>query len=240
DNTLVDPRWLERVVEALEAHPGALGFESYYSLRDADPALNRYLTGLLQISDPWAKAVSRPLRLIEEKEHVQVFELPADGAYPTGANGFVFRRQLIERLGDRPFHEATFFPGLIRRGTRVLLKRRDCRVHHDYVRGLSDFYRKKQRVALHYLLRREEVAGGWDAELPAARKWLAMLHCASVVGPALEGLIRALRERRAEWLLHAPASLVTVLATATGLAKSALGGTRENRARVSQSLKPDP
>ncbi|MEO1369639.1 MAG: glycosyltransferase [Acidobacteriota bacterium] len=156
DNTIVGTDWLALAARALGAHPDALGFESYYALDASDPALNRYLTGLLQISDPWARAVARrPRRLRVEPGGVEVFELPRDGAYPTGANGFLFPRRHLLDLGDRPFHEATFFPQLIRAGRRRLLKHPGARVHHDYVRGWGDYFRKKQRVALHYLLRRK-------------------------------------------------------------------------------------
>ncbi|MEM8964387.1 MAG: glycosyltransferase family A protein, partial [Acidobacteriota bacterium] len=134
DNTIVGDHWLPRAVDALLAHPDALGFESYYSLRPEDPALNRYLTGLLQISDPWARAVAMPLRRLEiSKRGVEVFALPTNGGYPTGANGFLFRRHELEQLGDAPFHEAAFFPELMRTRQRTLLKRPDCQVHHDYV-----------------------------------------------------------------------------------------------------------
>ncbi|MEM9557404.1 MAG: glycosyltransferase family 2 protein [Acidobacteriota bacterium] len=237
DNTILDRGWLRRVVDALAAHPEALGFESYYAAAPGDPPLNRYLTELLQISDPWARSVARrPRRIGEEADGLERFELPADGAYPTGANGFALRRELLADDDGRPFHEATFFPHLIRGGRRLLLKHPAARVHHDYVRGWRDFFRKKQRVALHYLLRREEVSGAWDADLPTARRWLAMLYCASGVGPTVEGLLRFARTGRPEWLLHGPASFVAVVATLAGIARSI--GSRPARRERSRRLKP--
>ncbi|MEM1180967.1 MAG: glycosyltransferase family 2 protein [Acidobacteriota bacterium] len=239
DNTISSPDWLSLAVEALAEQPGALGFESYYALDPADPALNRYLTGLLQISDPWARTVARRLRRVgAAPSGAEVFELPPDGAYPTGANGFVFPRRHLEALGDRPFHEATFFPQLIRSGVRRLLKHPRARVHHDYVRGWGDYFRKKQRVAMHYLLRRDDVDGGWDADLPAPRRWGAMLYCASFAGPLAESFALALRDRRTEWLLHAPASAAAVAATVTGIAKSRFSASRDDRVRASRALKP--
>lgn len=239
DNTVVDPAWLGRAAAALARHPEALGFESYYPLDPRDPPLNRYLTGLLQISDPWARAVaSKPRSVNRDADGSEILELPADGSYPTGANGFLFRRELLEDLGNAPFHEATFFPRLIRGGRRRLLKHPRCRVHHAYVRGWGDFYRKKQRVAMHYLLRREEVSGAWDAELSGPRRWLAMLYCATVVGPMAEGLLGALRSRRWEWLLHPVACPVAVIATVVGVARSRLAGSTAGRRDASRRLKP--
>ena len=238
DNTVVGEQWLCRAVEALEAHPEALGFESYYVFDPADPPLNRYLTGLMQISDPWARAVSRRLGLLHADEPgPQIFELPADGAYPTGANGFVFSRRLLQAL-DGPFHEATFFPEQIRRGSRLLLKDSRCLVHHDYVRGWRDFFRKKQRVAMHYLLRQEEVEGQWSRDLGPLRRWAAMLWCASFVGPCLEGLVRSVADRRWEWWLHGPASTLSVVATVLGMIKSVRAGSDGDRRSASRRLKP--
>ena len=238
DNTIVGRQWLTRAIEAFADQPTALGFESYYSLDPADPALNRYLTGLLQISDPWARAVATRLKLQETTaDGVEVYELPRNGSYPTGANGFLFRRQELQRL-DGPFHEATFFPELMRREPRTLLKHADCQVHHDYVRGWRDYYRKKQRVAMHYLLRSEEVTGQWDRGLSDTRRWLAMIYCASVVGPALESARNVARDRRWEWWLHAPASFVGVAATVVGVARSRWAGSKSERRQASRRLKP--
>ena len=237
DNTLIGTGWLRTVVGALERYPNALGFESFYQLAPDDPPLNRYLTGLLQISDPWARAVARRPRLVEQLDDgLQVLELPSDGAYPTGANGFVFRCHLIDDLGAGPFHEATFFPQLIRAGQRILLKHPEAQVHHAYVAGWRDFQRKKQRVAMHYLLRREETVGQWDAALPLSRRLLAMAYCVSLIGPAVEGAKNAVRDCRPEWLLHPLASSVAVVATILGIAKSI--GSRERRRRASRRLKP--
>ncbi|MEM8997480.1 MAG: glycosyltransferase, partial [Acidobacteriota bacterium] len=48
DNTVVGTGWLCLAVVALDDHPDALGFVSFYAFDAAVPALNRYLTGLLQ------------------------------------------------------------------------------------------------------------------------------------------------------------------------------------------------
>ena len=239
DNTILDPQWLRRAIDGLESCPEALAFESYYAFDPSDPPLNRYLTGLMQISDPWARAVSRNPKLQATRpDGLQVFQLPSDGAYPTGANGFLFPRHFLDRLADDPFHEATFFPELIRGGARLLLKDPATRVHHDYVRGWRDFFRKKQRVAMHYLLRQEEVDGQWSHDLGPLRRWTAMLYCASFIGPGLESIVLALRDRRWEWLLHAPASALSVLATVSGILKSLRAGSRQHRQAASRNLKP--
>ncbi|MEM8960883.1 MAG: hypothetical protein AAGD38_05355, partial [Acidobacteriota bacterium] len=89
-----------------------------------------------------------------------------------------------------------------------------------------------------YLLRSEEVGGQWDRGLPGSRRWLAMLYCASVLGPAIESAGHVLRDGHREWWLHAPASLVAVMATVLGVVRSRAAGSRVDRRRLSRRLKP--
>lgn len=239
DNEIASPDWLPRGLAALQRHPDALGFESYYLKRPGGPALNHYVTALLQVSsDPLVRTLSRMPRLVEEEEGgVQIFELPASGNYPTGANGFIFRRDLLTALpGGQTFHEATFFPDLIRRGRRTLVKIRGCGVYHDYVSTWGDYLAKRRYTMVNYLLRKEEHALTWDSSGGAWRKALAVAYHASVLGPAAEGLVRAVRERDPEWLLHPAASIVSALGNLLGYWDYRKAGSREGGVRASVNL----
>lgn len=237
DNEIAGPAWLRQATDALEKHPDALGFESYYLKHPADSHLNRYMTGLLQISDPLARTLSgRLTRLSSDADGVECFALPPDGSYPTGANGFLFRRDLLARLEGKPYHEATFFPSLIREGRTQLIKRRGCGVYHHYVTGWRDLYRKKQRTAIHYLLRQAEVPESWDRDTPRARLWLGVLYHGTFIGPLAEGIVCACRQRDPEWLLHPFASLTCTLGNAVGMLKVRTSASREESARRSMEL----
>ncbi|MCX7818245.1 MAG: glycosyltransferase [Kiritimatiellae bacterium] len=241
DNEIVGTDWLGRALAALERHPEALGFESYYLKCPCHSRLNRYLTSCLQISDPYARFLAGRLRRrAVEPGDVEVFELPADGAYPTGANGFIFPRERLAALpADRPYHEAVFFPELMRRGVRTLIKIRGCGIWHHYVTTWSDYFRKRQRAMIIRSLRREEAPATWDAG-GVLRKLAALLYFSTVVGPAVEGLIRALLARDPDWLLHAPAGLVSTAGNAIGLLRARYAVDRERRARLSQALHSPP
>ncbi|MBU4459690.1 MAG: glycosyltransferase family 2 protein [Verrucomicrobia bacterium] len=237
DNEIVGATWLSRALAALDRHPEALGFESYYLKSPAHTALNRYLTSCLQISDPYARFLAGRLRLVvREADGLEVHELPADGSYPTGANGFVFRRELAERLpqGDA-YHEAVFFPALMREGMRTLLKIRGCGVLHHYVTTWGDYYRKRQRAMIIRGLRLEESTATWDAG-GRGRKLAALLYFGTALGPAIEGLARAAASRDPDWLLHPLAGLVSTAGNALGLLRSHFHPDRSARERLTKDL----
>lgn len=218
DNEIASSAWLTSAIEALEQYPDALGFESYYLKHNSHSLLNTYLTSLLQISDPCARALAGKPRLLETKDNVQLFELPEDGSYPTGANGFIFRRDLIGRLPvSESYHEASFFPMLIQQGTRNLVKIQGCGIYHHYVTTWTDFFRKRQRAMMIYMLRKETASTTWDKGTGMIYKCAVILYLGTIIGPLLEGIIRAAFSGKPEWLLHPAASLVSVTGNVLGV-----------------------
>lgn len=237
DNEIVGTAWLSRALAALDRHPEALGFESYYLKSPAHTALNRYLTSCLQISDPYARFLAgRPRLAAREAGDVEVYRLPADGSYPTGANGFIFRRELAGRLPrGEAYHEAVFFPALMREGLRTLLKIRGCGVLHHYVTTWGDYYRKRQRAMIIRGLRREEAPATWDAG-GGGRKLAALLYFGTAAGPAVEGLVRAVASGDPDWLLHPLAGLVSTAGNALGILRARSRVDRAARERMTKAL----
>ncbi|MDA1044611.1 MAG: glycosyltransferase, partial [Verrucomicrobia bacterium] len=238
DNEIASTDWLQRAVDALDAHPDALGFESYYIKAPGDAPLNRFITGLLQVSsDPVVRTISRRAHLLSEDAHgVQVFALPADGAYPTGANGFIFKREWIQSLGEDSYHEASFFPELIRGGRRELIKIRDLGIHHYYCAKWGDYISKRRYTMVNYLLRKEEHPVTWEGKGPNGRMAGALLFHGSLMGPAIAGLWNAIRQRDAEWLLYPAVSLCSVIGNALGALDYYTSGSREERTAKSVEL----
>lgn len=240
DNKITESSWLARAITALERHPDAMGFESYYFKHVSDTHLNAYLTGLLQISDPCARIMASPLKLIAtEPDGTQVFRLPVNGGYPTGANGFIFPRS---HLGEMPeghsYHEAAFFPGLMRLGITKLLKIPGLGVHHHYVKGWRDFLKKRRRAMIIYMLRKQEIRETWDQAGLHTRKVMTILYASSFVGPLMEGAWRAISERDPDWLLHPFACAVSVLGNIWGILDFRRLESTDERATMSRRLGP--
>ncbi|MCX7010659.1 MAG: glycosyltransferase family 2 protein [Kiritimatiellaeota bacterium] len=214
DNEIAGCGWLRQALVALERHPEALGFESYYIKHSRHTRLNRYLTGCLQISDPYARFLAGALKLqARDADGTEVFTLPANGSYPTGANGFLFHRRLLAHLpAAHGYHEAVFFPQLMRAGHRVLLKHPACGVHHHYVTTWGDYFRKRQRAMIIYMLRREETMTAW------------------------EGAWRAAMRHDPDWLLHPLAGVVSTLGNSLGVLRYKFGANRAHRIALTQAL----
>ena len=238
DNEFPDPDWLGKAVEALSRFPDALGFESYYLKPPASPAINRHLTANLQISDPIARTLAGKLTLISESpDGVQLFELPPDGSYPTGANGFLFSRELMTHLpSDHPFHEAAFFPWLIHNGWTKLVKHRDCGVYHYFVTGWMNYFYKRRRVVINYILRRQEVAFTWDSRGPKWKMPVTLLFHSTFVGPLCAGIWHAIKERDPDWLLYPAVSWWTCFSMALGFWDYWRASDKHSRARLSMRL----
>ena len=217
DNEIASSDWLRRAMLALVEHPDALAYESYYLKHPKDCHLNRFLSGCLQISDPLADAMATLPKLQKRTpEGIEEWELPHHGGYPTGANGFIFRKALLVSLGTTPYHEAAFFPSLMQKGYRQLIKIKGCGVHHHYVSGWRDFYRKRRRSLIIYKLRQHEVTCTWDHKMGWKGKF-RLLWVASVIGPLLQSVYLFMRDHDWEWFLYAPSSAVSVMGNMAGL-----------------------
>ncbi len=238
DNEVANADWLRRALDALHQHPDALGFESYYLKHPLDTHLNRLLTTDILGTDPCARSMSSELRLLERgADGVEVFELPANGAYPTGANGFIFRKELLKSVDpNEPYHEAAFFPTLIHQGRRKLLKVQGSGVYHHYVRGFGDFLRKRRRNTINYMMRKQEVSVTWDSESFPWRKLWALAYNGTFVGPCLEGVFKAIARRSAEWLLYPVVAFVSAFGVAVGLVDYWRTGSQEGAKRMSMRL----
>ncbi|MEM8929662.1 MAG: glycosyltransferase family 2 protein [Acidobacteriota bacterium] len=233
DNEVAGPDWLATVLRGLERHPEALGFESTYLPHPEHTALNRYLTGLLQISDPYARSIAEPLTLERrDDDGIELYRLPASGGYPTGANGFVFDRERLDEVAWRHgYHEAAFFPELMRAGRRTLVKARgpSIGIHHHYVASWRDYLAKRRYAMILYMLRKEETRQTWDGAGLGRRKLGALAYHLTLVPPLVEGVGRAVSDRNADWLLHPAASAVSSLGNLLGIAEYHLRSGRASR-----------
>lgn len=218
DNELSSPDFVALAVEALAAHPQALGVESYYPAARGMNSFCAYLTATLHISDPvsWLMSV-KPIRLETEGE-VERWTFPQHSlAYPLGANGFVFRKADLLAIGATDHFEDTHMAmQLAQRGQREWLRLAGRGVHHYVVDGVMDFLKKRRRQTYHFLTMRKN-HGSWTAAKPRVSGAIACALCLTLVVPLVQTIWGLARSRDFRWLWHPLASLVSVLGVIWGL-----------------------
>lgn len=210
DNEIVHCDWMVRMLEGLAIFPGAVGAESHYLPKPGESALNRYLTGCLHISDPLAHGIAARPREQERLDRggttFRRFSLPP--GYPCGANGFVYRRDRIERfIGERTFEEGQVTLALALEGDASFVMADGYGVRHDYADSFGAYLRKRQKIALKHTTRSRERTS-WVA-YTGWRRWVVPAAYATGVAPAATSLVAAVRDRNPYWLLHGPMCFAT-------------------------------
>ena len=95
DNILDDARWLEKMIRPFDDPEIVAAEPLFYTRRDTDPALTRYFS-MLGMNDPICLFLGNYDRF--SMVTGKWTELPT-----IGANGFVFRRSLIESVNWSPY-----------------------------------------------------------------------------------------------------------------------------------------
>lgn len=210
DNEIAQEDWLMRLLEAFRVFPDVIGVESHYLPVPGETALNHYLTSCLHISDPLAHGIaSRPRRLDKvsrEGTTFRKFSLPA--GYPTGANGFIYRRDKIEQyVGKHTFEEAHVLVKMALSGGATFAMVDGYGVRHDYADSFGKFLQKRRKIALKHTTRAGERTT-WVAHT-GWRRFVMPLAYATGVIPFITSVIAAVRDRDPYWLLHGPICFVT-------------------------------
>ena len=210
DNEIAQDDWLSKLLEAFRVFPDIAAVESHYLPVPGETALNHYLTSCLHISDPLAHGIaSRPRQLesaTRDGSTFRRFSLPA--GYPTGANGFIYRRDRIESfVGAHTFEEAHVIVQLALSGDATFAMVDGYGVRHDYADSFSKFLRKRRKIALKHTTRTAERTT-WVAHT-GWRRFIMPLAYASGIVPLITSLFAAARDKDPYWLLHGPVCFVT-------------------------------
>lgn len=194
-DNMLQANYLLTAVQALQENPHAFGVEARYGL--TDNSLNVFLTHVLHIGDPVSELVSVPPKLITDTDWHYCFW---KGAYPLGANGFVYRRKDLETVDAWfEFEDAQIPLRLMKAGFLYWIRPRWFGVNHYYVDTLGQFLRKRRRQAFHYMLRTENGQPNWTLVNPRMPKPAAILYCLTVLGPCLRALCNLRRSRLWAW-----------------------------------------
>lgn len=224
DNILPDPGWLKKMLEPF-ADPEIVASEPLeYSWRPGDPALTRYFA-LLGMNDPICLFTGNYDRIcavtgrwtgleVAQEDCGGYLKLQlAAGALPTiGANGFVFRRSLLDGVKWEPYlFDIDILCDRIARSGSVCVAKVKTGIVHLYCARLSDFVRKQRRRICDFLYfaQAKERSYPWSERSRAgiAGFCLSTVLVFPLLWQAAKG---AVRRFDCAWLYHLPVCWITL------------------------------
>ena len=238
DNILPDPGWLERMLAPF-SDPEICATEPIeYTWRKEDPALTRYFA-LLGMNDPiclftgnydrmsavTGKWTDLPVRQKDTGGSVDL-KLTADALPTIGANGFVFRRSLLDGVKWEPylFDIDILYARILKEGS-VSVAKVKTGIVHLYCSRLGDFVRKQRRRIRDFLYfaNEKERIYPWNGQRKAgiAMFCLATVTVLPLAWQMLKGFIR---RPDSAWLYHIPVCWITLWVYGAGTVSKLLGG----------------
>jgi len=210
DNEIIQEDWLERALQAFDVFPDIYGYEPEYPPVPGAGGANNYLTGCLHFNDPLANDIATPPRLIETRivnglTYRKWHLLPG---YPCGANGFIYRRQMVADLvGKDTFEEGQVALHQALRGNAYFATIDGYGIYHYYVDSMRQFLKKRAKIALKHMTRKQE-REEWVQHTGKRLYLYAFLHL-TLLYPFARSIYRAVRYRDPRWLYDAPMCFLT-------------------------------
>jgi len=202
DNFIKNKDWLKKMITVLEENKQLFGMESNYFSKKKWGMVNDYLM-TIHIADPVARLLSSSLKVSKKNNFIEL-EVPENGFYPVGADGFVWRKKYFDKvgfIGDR-FAEANFGHRSFKLGYRKFGMIKGIGIYHKYCTSLSDFVRKRKKVANKNLRRMSSGHRTWVVSKDKIHLVLVALYCITFVGPFIESLVGVIKEGKKSWVLH--------------------------------------
>lgn len=236
DNIMDSPNWLTRMVAPF-ADPKIIGSEPIeYTARRADPPLTRYFS-MLGMTDPFClfnrnydrySAVTGTWTglAIEQQDMGDYLELTlSEQELPTmGANGFMFRRAILEELTWEPyFFDIDVVYQAVKSGMRHVAKVK-IGIVHLYCARLGEFA-NKQRRRIHdflYYTQSQQRSYPWEQRKNATVVVFVLSTLLTI--PLLVQMWRGWRRQPdSAWLYHLPVCWLTLWIYGWAVARRALG-----------------
>jgi len=223
DNILEDESWLRAMVEPFNDPEIVASEPLEYTRRDQDPALTRYFA-MLGMNDPVCLFLGNYDRYsmitgewtgldVEREDAGGYLKLVLDeDRLPTiGANGFVFRRSLLDAVTWEPyFFDIDVAHQAIAAGLNRMAKVK-CGIVHLYCAALPDFARKQDRRIKDFLFFSQQRQRTYPWNRQKRRGIIRFCVYTILVLPLLVQTIRGcLRKSDPAWLYHVPVCWITL------------------------------
>lgn len=238
DNILPDGGWLERMLAPF-ADGDIIATEPLeYTYRECDPALTRYFA-LLGMNDPiclFTGNYDRTSAITGRWTEMHVLQedmgghlklrLAADALPTIGANGFVFRRSLLDGVKWDPYlFDIDILCDRIAKDGAVTVAKVKTGIVHLYCARLVDFARKQRRRIRDFLYfaQEKERSYPWNRQ----RKMGIAMFClaTATVLPLMWQMAKgAVRRPDRAWLYHVPVCWITLWVYGIGTLSRVFGG----------------
>lgn len=202
DNEIASPDWLTKMIQPLVKNPELFGVESNYLIKKDDPLVNQYCMAL-HIADPFARFLAPKLKGIKKENYIE-YEIDPNFPYPLGANGFLWRRTIIEKVGkvNDKFEESDFSARALRQGFVKFARVPGVGIYHYHVRTIIDFLKKRRKIGNKFLNRRQEGKKTWITADHQRKVFFGVFYCGTLIGPIVEAIREYRRTKLSAWLLH--------------------------------------
>jgi glycosyltransferase involved in cell wall biosynthesis len=236
DNILPDSSWLNQMLAPF-SDPEIIATEPLeYTCRPQDPALTRYFA-LLGMNDPiclftgnydricaiTGKWTALPVQQEDKGDYLKL-TLRQENLPTIGANGFVFRRELLAHATWDPyFFDIDILHQALTKGPLHVAKVKTGIVHL-YCARLTDFARKQQRRIRDFLFFAQEKQRTypWDQQKKTGI-FKFILASVLVLPLFVQALVGFLRKPDNAWLYHLPVCWITLWVYGIGTLRKALG-----------------
>lgn len=247
DNILPENDWLQMMTEPFRDREICGTEPIEFTLRKRDAALTRYCA-LMGMNDPLCYFLGNYDRMNALTGRWTGFELDSedfDGylkvsldedRIPTiGANGFLVRKNLLDRLdiGDYLF-DIDVVHELVQMGYQRYAKVKTGIVHL-YGSGLITFARKQLRRIRDFSYYRDRGLRSYPWSRQQKRGLVRfVVYCLTVLPLVLQSLLGYARVRDSAWALHAPACLITLFVYGFGFIEGRIRPREQERKRWRQ------
>jgi len=154
DIELMDDNWINKMIKPLEENEDIFASVPRVYVNKKDNITNRYLSYVGV--DPFAvyRSIEGQLELNDKlkKQHYDGYytmELDNKNPFCMGSNGFMFRRELIKKVGDYA-QDVEFIARLAKNGYVKFAVLEDARIWHKNVKGFKDFLKKRIKWTRNY------------------------------------------------------------------------------------------
>ncbi len=208
DIEFMDHEWINLMIKPLEEDPSIFASVPRLYIHPDDNATNRYLSYVGV--DPFAHYRALDAQIVLNKkipkihhEGYFILELDRQKPYCMGSNGFMFRRELTQKVGDYA-QDIEFIARLAKSGYRRFAYVPDAAVWHKNVKGLHDFLSKRVRWTRNYICVyvHEKKEYNW---INNKSQFFQYVLQNLLIAPNIPiSIKKALESKDAAWLLHAP------------------------------------